>query len=244
MFASWRIALIDRLVGLNERWVFERRLARHYRRVLRASPQLVIDVGGNRGQTIRFFRRLDRRCVVHTFEPDPTLFAFLKEHFGGMDGIHLHPEGISDQAGEKLFHENVLGYTSTFERLDQDSAYLEKKARILGVDKQAIVKRSYPVQVTTLREFLAGITPCTVDVLKIDTEGHEHACLAGLFPLPAGVRIRFIQLEDHRDDMYADRVPFARSEALLREHGFTLDARIPHGFGELDDVVFRHTDNV
>lgn len=243
MFATWRIALIDRLVGLNERWVFERRLARHYRRVLRSGIRLVLDVGGNRGQTIRFFRRLDRQCVVHTFEPDPALFALLQTRFAGNPGIHLHREGISDQAGEKLFHENVLGYTSTFERLDQGSDYLKKKARILGVDKGAIVKRSYPVRVTTLREFLAGIAPCTVDVLKIDTEGHEHACLEGLFPLPSGALIRYIQLEDHRDDMYADRVPFARTEQLLGEHGFELDARIPHGFGELDDVVFRRSAN-
>jgi hypothetical protein len=48
--------------------------------------------------------------------------------------IKIHNLGVSNINGELTFHENILDETSTFEELNFASKYLEKKAKILGVN--------------------------------------------------------------------------------------------------------------
>ncbi len=69
MHGSWWIKLMDRLADLNERGVFERRLRRHYHGPLPQGAGLVIDVGADRGQTIRFFRRKHPNCMSRILDP-------------------------------------------------------------------------------------------------------------------------------------------------------------------------------
>ena len=81
----------------------------------------------------------------------------------------------------KIFYENVLHESSTFEELNMESKYLKVKSSILGVKPKNIVKDSYPVEVTTLSHFIKSKGLKSIDILKIDTEGHEFECLEGLF---------------------------------------------------------------
>ncbi len=72
-----------------------------------------------------------------------------------------------------VFHENILDETSTFEELNLDSKYLEKKAKVLGVTKENIIVANYKVNVIRLLDFLKENPNKEYDVLKIDVEGHD-----------------------------------------------------------------------
>jgi hypothetical protein len=78
-----------------------------------------------------------------------------------------------------------------------------------------------------------------IDVLKIDTEGHELACLHGLFSEPLHHPIEFIQLEVHNDDMYLNSHSFEEITEILEANGYGLAGKIKHGFGDFYDAVFR-----
>ena len=77
------------------------------------------------------------------------------------------------------------------------------------------------------------------DILKIDTEGHEHACLKGLFKGEKQAQAQHIQLEMHNDDMYLNAPSFENITALLTEQGYALEAKIKHGFGDFDEMIFK-----
>lgn len=235
--SNLRIKLIKKVVDINEKLFFERKIRKFYRST--GPVNTVIDVGANKGQSIDFFLGLNPNCIIYAVEPNPELFALLKKKYGNNGNIRLFNVGISDKEGEKIFFENVFDYTSSFEELNMDSEYLKKKASMLGVRKEDIVKKSYPVSTRTLsqliiEEKIAG----PVDVLKIDTEGHEYHCLQGLFKGKIASIVRFIQLENHNDDMYANRVGFGEISTLLKNNHFSESARIPHGFGDFDEVIF------
>ena len=240
MLNSLRITLIQNLIELNERFIFYRRLRRYYESVMGKSIQTVIDVGSNRGQTIDFFLGINPKAKVFGFEPNGRLFKQLESKYASNPNIKIFNKGISDEVGEKQFHENVLDFTSSFEDLNMESAYLKRKSTVLGVEPQNIIKQHYAVQVTTLGTFIPEHIHTTIDVLKIDTEGHEYPCLVGLFQQPLAQKIHYIQLEQHNDDMYAHKITFADIQKLLESNGFKPHATIKHGFGNLDEVIFKN----
>ena len=158
-----------------------------------------------------------------------------------IQNIRLHNFGVSNIKGELVFHENILDETSTFEELNMDSKYLEKKAKVLGVAKEKIIVNNYKVNVIRLVDFLKENPNKEYDVLKIDVEGHELQCLQGLFTdenvvLP----IRFIQLESHNDDMYLSNNQHQDIETILNKNGFEKIAEIKHGFGDFAEIIFEN----
>lgn len=241
MIKKFRIYLVRKLIEWNEKYIFDSRLKKYLKKLFRDQPlSLAFDIGANRGQTIELFLSINPQCTIHAFEPNPELHAALLKKYAHLPNVHIHRLGVSDASGKKTFHENVFHATSTFEELDYDSKYLATKAKVLGVKPEEIIKKSYEVDIVTLSDFIINqhITQ-PIDLIKIDTEGHEYYCLKGLFnaaqPLPL---IRHLQLEMHFDDMYKNPITLDQLSDLLSHNDFHETQSIKHGFGDFSDVIF------
>lgn len=239
MIKKIRINFVKGFVELNEKLVFNKRVIKFYKNELSQNLNSVIDVGVNTGQSIEIFRRINNRCSVIGFEPNPTLFQRIKNKYAGDQNIKLHQLGISNQKGTKVFHENVLHSTSSFEDLSFDSQYLAKKARVLGVKKENIINKSYEVEITTLNDYINSNCNTDIDILKIDTEGHEYYCLEGLFLGELKVNVKYIQIEERNDDMYLNKKTFKEIQGLLDKNGYGVEGKIQHGFGDFQEVIFK-----
>ena len=148
--------------------------------------------------------------------------------------------GVSNTNGELEFNENILDETSTFESLNLESKYLEKKAKVLGVTKESIIVDKYKVAVITLTEFLKSNENSSFDVLKIDVEGHELQVLEGLFSDGNQFKIRLIQLESHNDDMYLSNSKHGDIDQLMNKNGYFEIAKIKHGFGDFAEIIYEN----
>jgi FkbM family methyltransferase len=233
-----RIELIKLLIDVNEKFFFEWRLKYFYKNTLKVNT--VIDVGANKGQHIDFFLKLNKDCKIYAIEPNNNIFNSLVKKYKKNSNVTIFNFGISDSSGEKLFFENVFDYTSSFEELNMESTYLEKKAAVLGVSKENIISKTYPVKTLSLIDFIQNnkITE-PIDVLKIDTEGHEYYCLKGLFNNVFTPLIKYIQIESHNDDMYVNKLASGSAkQELLNSHNYYECARIKHGFGDFDEIIF------
>jgi len=233
-----RIKLLQALIHLNERIYFYPKLKSFYLKNIAFSDPIILDVGANKGQTIDFFLGLFKECTIYSFEPNQELFERLQKKYSTKENVHLFNVGISNQKGTLSFHESVLNETSTFEELNYNSAYLKRKASILGVKPAKVIKRSYEVDVITLADFISANKIDRIDVLKIDTEGHEFKCLLGLFKTNEKFPIQFIQLEEHNDDMYLNKIPEEEMSSLLEQNGFVLFEKIQHGFGDFNELIY------
>ena len=153
----------------------------------------------------------------------------------------MHNFGVSEKKGELIFHENILDETSTFEELNLNSEYLEKKSKVLGISKENIIVDNYKVNVIRLSDFLKENPNTHYDVLKIDVEGHELQCLQGLFNEDLKtIPIRYIQLESHNDDMYLSNNQHHEIEVILNKNGFFKAAEIKHGFGDFAEIIYEN----
>ena len=68
-------------IKLNEDIIFYLKLQNFIIKILRKKCNLVIDVGFNKGQSIRFFKKINSNARIIGFEPDRKLFSKLKKSF-------------------------------------------------------------------------------------------------------------------------------------------------------------------
>ncbi len=239
-----RTKLIQLYIHVNELLFFYPKLRKYYNSRLQKNNIIVIDVGANRGQTIDFFLKINPKSNICAFEPNKKLIDNLLQKYRDNHNIQIFNYGVSETSGELLFKENIMDETSTFENVNFESKYLEKKAKYLGVKKNDLIVNSYYVKVISLGKFLTEWdNKSDIDVLKVDVEGHELYCLKGLFSHPeVKKRIKFIQIESHHDDMYLHSNNQDLIHDLIANNGFKLDKKIRHGFGDFSELIYKNMD--
>jgi FkbM family methyltransferase len=237
-----RTKIIQSLIHINEAIFFYPKLKKFYKDNLKNASVSILDVGANKGQSIDFFLGINPKAKITAFEPNKKLFQLLEEKYRNNSNIILNNLGVSNTNGELEFNENILDETSTFESLNLDSKYLEKKAKVLGVSKESIIVDKYKVAVISLSEFLKSNESSSFDVLKIDVEGHELPVLEGLFSNENQFKIRLIQLESHNDDMYLSNSKHEDIDQLLNKNGYFEIAKIKHGFGDFAEIIYENKD--
>jgi FkbM family methyltransferase len=232
------IRSIASVIWLNEKIFFYPALKGFYQAAFRGKKAVtVLDIGANRWQSILFFQHMFPDAVIHSFEPNPTLYKTLVKKFNH-PRIHLHETGVSSTTGTKVFYEHVLDETSGFELAATDSHYNQIKNRILLTPSNQSIQASYEVKVIALDDFIESNQLENIDIVKIDVEGHEADVLQGAKHLLDSRKVRFIQMERHYDDQYA--LSHKTIDDLLTQAGYAEFFRQKHGFGNFFEVIYHH----
>lgn len=138
--------------------LYERNTIRQLQK-LSKKDMTFVDVGCNIGAfSLNMARHVSK---VISFEPNPRTLIYLRRNveLNGFKNIEVVPTGLSDKAGEAELFIQSLG-SSSFHKHQQ-------------------IGDSEKVQLTTLDEYLSPNRESRVDILKVDVEGHEMACLKG-----------------------------------------------------------------
>lgn len=233
---SVRVKIIRFLINLIENIFFYPKLKRVYETLNTKNDLTIIDVGTNRGQTIDFFSKNFKIKTLVGFEPNQTLFNLLVKKYQHYSNIKIINCGVSSQNKKITFYENILDETSTFEKINIDSKYALRKAKILGTTTEKLTSNKYYVECMTLSKFFTENSYNYIDILKIDVEGHEYEVLKGLFSSSLTTKINYIQLESHNDDLYTHKNHEIHEILLL--NNFNLCESVKHSFGDFKELVY------
>lgn len=218
-----------------EKMFFYKELRKAYRKEVVATPQLVVDVGANRGQSIRFFKRLYPSAKIMAFEPNADLAKHLRKKFGGKQ-VQVFQQGVAANSGTKEFFEHILDETSGFTRPKTESIYNQVKSRVLLSSPDKMVAKTYEVEVVALDDVLQDITGYINVLLKLDVEGYELQALTGAEQCLHKKMFSSIQLEQHDDDMHA--VDHDAIHQLLTGYGYELRCKLKHPFGNFSELIY------
>ena len=125
-----------------------------------------VDVGANIGYyTVIGARLVGPTGKVHCFEPHNGIRAKLEENIARNDfrNVVVHADAMAERTGSVAF------FVST---VDQNQGI---SSIISGAGREA----SQPVPSISLDDFVAGLTPPRVDLIKMDVEGAEPQVIAG-----------------------------------------------------------------
>jgi FkbM family methyltransferase len=162
---------------------------------------LVVDVGANLGFMTALFSRLATRAgIIHSFEPSPDTFRKLQEVIAEncLENVRAHNFGCGDKEEQlQLYCKPSSGHSS-----------------LRRPDRADDIRAVQEVSIVRLDEYLAPQID-RLDFLKIDTEGHEDAVIAGAEKLIAQHRPT-IYIELASEFMESSR----RAVSLLKSAGY------------------------
>lgn len=202
----------------------ERRLLEEWAQTCGPAP-VVWDVGANRGDYVGLVRTVCPGARIYAFEPQPRVFARLAARWAGT-GVQCRPFALGSRSGELA----LWDYAGAGEGTEHATFHPEAITRETGAVLQA-----QDVPVRTIDEVAAAEGIAAIDLLKVDVEGHELACLEGAAGLLRAGRIATVQFEfnAHHLDAGVRLIDFA-----ARLPDYELYRLLPHGLLPLD---FRDT---
>lgn len=199
----------------------------------------IVDVGANAGQYATMLRKdVGFKGAILSFEPNPEVYARLKQLASSDANWHVHDIALTDCDGETTF--NIMSHDQ-FSSLNKPSTHLEP----IFAEMSKVVK-SVPVTCRRLDTLLPELDhACNAKsiLLKMDTQGHDAAVCAGaggLLKSMAGV-----QSELAVRQLYAGGTDWRDMIALLDDAGFVPNALFPNNKGhfpllfEIDGLFVR-----
>ena len=188
------------------------------RRLAPFKPQVIFDVGANRGDWASCAAKELPTAEIHCFEIVPTTFNLLKTRLGNTDRITVNPFGLGQE--ETNCQITFYGEDDTLSTLVAPPIHGE---RLAGESVACVVQ--------TGDAYCRDNKIATIDFLKIDTEGAEHLVLQGFKSGLEGRNINVIQFEYGLANIY--------SKFLLKDY-FEWFASLGYQLGKLfpDGVEF------
>jgi FkbM family methyltransferase len=150
---------------------------------LLSDAPIVLDVGGHVGEYAEACLRARPAGRIFVFEPSESHFRILQSRLGGKSEVTLEKIGLGARSCELPLYKTgeVSGLASlTRRRLDHFGV-------VMDVVESVVIK--------TLDEIVAQHGIETIDLLKIDVEGHELDVLNGATKAFGDNRIKMVQFE-------------------------------------------------
>jgi len=191
----------------------------------------VIDVGANAGQYARQLRKdVGFRGAILSFEPNPDVFAKLEQAARGDLHWHVYNLALSDTDGQVEF--NIMA-ADQFSSIQRPGAGLEP---IFASRNKVLRSVHIPcARLDTLLPELGEARGARALLLKMDTQGHDAAVVAG-----AGAviqRMTGVQSELAIRPLYEDATDWRTMIAMLEEAGFVPNALFANNKGHFPLLV-------
>ena len=167
----------------------------------RTSVRVVFDIGAHLGEESRKFLSCWPLAQIHAFEPTPATFQILKSQTRH-PRLFTYQLAMSSSSGIAQFVAQGLG---TSNRLTDHPS-----SNTIEVNK------------STIDSFCEQQAISKLDVVKIDTEGHELEVLHGATGKLKAQEIGFIRVECGVDPKNERHIPYTRITELLLDYGYQL----------------------
>jgi FkbM family methyltransferase len=170
----------------------------------RLAPSVIFDVGANVGQSAAMFAEAFPSARIYAFEPVAATHATLKSRLAA--------------------HPNVSAFNLA---LGRRSGSVEIESQRNSVMNRIVERRGAPARTKTeAAAMVAGDAFCAehsverIDLLKIDTEGHDLEVLVGFQSMLKEMRIGLIDAEVGMNRGNTRHVPFEAVKAYLDPLGY------------------------
>ncbi len=181
---------------------------------------IFFDVGAHMGLYTDLVNKIYPNCKSFLFEPQSTIFNKVNEKYSSNNNVQVFNKAISDTEKKQNLYLNMHDLTSTLSTFDEQSSYLNFKAKLYGTDIKNMSYGTELVQTITLDKFMSEHNVDKIDLIKIDTEGHEFNVLKGLKNQIENVEN--ILIEFHHRDLFLDYDPNKIHQYLI-DNGFKLE---------------------
>jgi len=196
----------------------------------------VFDVGAHKGEFLKTVKKLKNIEKIYSFEPQKKIYQKLNI-FSIENKIFCFNFALGNNNEIRNLKINKKTSTSTFSDINNLSLWYKIKSFILrGSTKSSFIDEE-KVNVMKLDDFCDDYKISNIDLLKIDTEGHEKQVLEGALNLIKEKKIKYILLEFHLSNMYSN-YSVNDLENFLDNYNFKLLKKYKFPFIPIEDRIY------
>ena len=195
---------------------------------------VLIDIGSHKGEYISSLSKVFEIDKIYGFEPNPDVFKILNSKFKD-EKVNLLNIGVSNFDGKTKFNKNLESSSSSINELNSNSRYF-KKIFLFKFFKLKNIVKEIDIDVIRLEKFLTKKKINKIDLIKIDTEGHELNVLKGI-----GEKIKDIEIihfEHHFDDMIIKDYKLSTIHDYLINSGFKKSFKVKMFFRKSFEYIY------
>ena len=199
---------------------------------------IALDVGSHKGETINYFLKITKIKKIYCFEPQEEIFALLKRKYSANKKIILNNIALSNNAKKKKFYINKLSLTSSFSKINTSSFWFKIKKKILNNNKTYEKKKI--IKTVKLDIYVRKNNIKKIDLLKLDTEGHELKILMGSKNLLKKNLVKYLLIEINNSKMYKN-YDKKKIFNFLKKNNFVLVKKFKFPFHPFTDSLYKNS---
>lgn len=216
---------------LIDKFIHQRKILNFFKKK-QVEINYLIDVGSHKGTYTDLFVKNFNIKKAFLFEPQEKIYKFLRKKYRNNKNIRIFNRAISNKNIVKILRLNHHDLTTTLSKFNKNNLYLKLKSLIFGV--KDMTYESIRIKTVKLDQFFKKKTD-KIDLLKIDTEGHELEVLFGLNNRIN--KVKFILIEFHNDKIYEKYDPIKIHNYLLKKN-FKLETKFKFPFTTWEDRIY------
>ena len=195
-----------------------------------------VDIGSHKGTyTDLILNNISVTEKLILIEPQKHIFKFIQNKYKNNDNIVIYNNVISDKEKIVKLFINKHDLTSSLTKINQKNKYLNLKAKLFGGSVNQMITNKYNVKSINLRKLVKKEKLKFIDLIKIDTEGHELKVLEGAGDFLKCVK--YIIIEFHNSNIFINYDPL-KIEKFLKKNNFTLKKSFKFPFTTWEDRVY------
>ena len=197
-----------------------------------------IDVGACNGKyTDLIINNLQVKNVL-MFEPNKFFYYILKKKYKSNNYIKIFNNAVSNNNKLKKFYINKHNLTSSLEKLNEENTYLKIKAMLFDPGlNSTLIEKVFFLKTVRLIDVIKRKKIKKIDLIKIDTEGHEKKVLLGINNFIK--KINYIIIEFHNDKIYFEYNSKEIHNYLIKKW-FLLKKRFKFPFTKWEDRIYKN----
>jgi len=175
-------------------------------------------------------------CKVFMFEPQKSIFKKIKLKYKKYRNIKIFNCAISNRSTTKIININKHDLTSSLTKLDlNNNKYLQIKSKLFGTTPSGMIIKKMKVKTKKLYQLIKLNKIRNIDLVKIDTEGHELEVLKGI--QQSIKNIKYILIEFHNDKIFLSYDPKKIHKYLIKNN-FILEETFKFPFTTWEDRFY------
>ena len=238
LLVSINITLVSFGLGFFDR-IYQKKIIKKLDQVLGGDINIVFDVGAHKGEFTNLMLKNFSIRHIELFEPNLKNFNYLNNKFK-QENIYVNNYALGEKQEEKKFKIMKETSSSTLSGINKNTKYFKRKNFFLNFGLNSEIFKLVNIKIYNGSKILKEKKISSIDLLKIDTEGHEYFVIKGFEKDISKVRVIFF--EHHYDQMIVKNYTFSDINRYLRDNNFKQYSKFKMPFRKSFEYIYRNND--